>query len=115
MKLTFVSNYINHHQIPLAQRLYEELQEGYCFIQTMPMEAERANMGWSAELSELPYVKCFYEDEEGCKKIIEESDIVIFGGVEENEQSHGHRQNGIKEDPICKAHNDSAYQDYGPA
>ena len=41
--------------------------------------------------------------------------LQIFCGVEENEQSHGHRQNGIKEGPICKAHNDSAYQDYGPA
>ncbi len=94
MKLTFVSNYINHHQIPLAQRLYEELKEGYCFIQTMPMETERANMGWSAKLSELPYVKCFYEDEEGCKKIIEESDIVIFGGVEEESYIEGRLSQG---------------------
>jgi len=83
MKLTFVSNYINHHQIPLADRLYEALGEEYCFIQTMPMEKERIAMGWGADPSKIPYAKCFYEEEESCRQLILESDIVIFGGVED--------------------------------
>lgn len=83
MKLTFVSNYINHHQIPLADRLFEALGEDYRFIQTMPMEKERVAMGWGADLENLPYAKCFYEEEETCRKLILESDIVIFGGVED--------------------------------
>lgn len=83
MKLTFVSNYINHHQIPLADRLYEELGENYCFIQTMPMEGERVAMGWGTDIGKIPYAKCFYEEEELCRRIIWESDIVIFGGVED--------------------------------
>ncbi len=83
MKLTFVSNYINHHQMPLAGRLYEKLQNDYCFIQTMPMEQERSDMGWAADVSKIPYVKCFYEKEEECRRIIMDSDVVIFGGVED--------------------------------
>ena len=34
MKLTFVSNYINHHQIPLAEQLYARLGDDYRFIET---------------------------------------------------------------------------------
>ena len=83
MKLTFVSNYINHHQMPLADRLYEKLKSDYCFIQTMPMEKERSDMGWAADVTKIPYVKCFYEEEEECRRIIRDSDVVIFGGVED--------------------------------
>ena len=52
MKLSFVSNYINHHQIPLSDALYEKLGDSYHFIQTEPMERERAEMGWG--LGEAP-------------------------------------------------------------
>ena len=41
MKVTFVSNYINHHQIPISNVLFRELGKDYTFIQTEPMEEER--------------------------------------------------------------------------
>jgi hypothetical protein len=47
MKITFISNYINHHQIPLANELYERLRENYYFIQTEPMEEERIKLGYN--------------------------------------------------------------------
>ena len=40
MKLTFISNYINHHQIPLSDELYRILGKDYVFVQTEPMEEE---------------------------------------------------------------------------
>lgn len=83
MKITTVSNYINHHQIPLSNQLYLRLGEDYRFIQTEPMEEERVRMGWGKELGECPYLRCFYEKEKECRELIAESDIVIFGGVEE--------------------------------
>ena len=83
MKLTFVSNYINHHQIPVSTVLYEKLGMNYCFIQTEVMEAERAAMGWGINREELPYLKCYYEEPEVCKALIMESDVVVFGGVED--------------------------------
>lgn len=79
MTITFVSNYINHHQIPFSDACYKELGEEYCFIQTEPMEEERVAMGWDVDISKLPYVHCFYEEEEVCRKLMMESDVAIFG------------------------------------
>ena len=51
MKVTFVSNYINHHQIPLSDILYQKWGDDYRFIQTQPMEEERVRLGWNADNS----------------------------------------------------------------
>ena len=84
MKITFVSNYINHHQIPLSNVLHEHLGGSYTFIQTEPMEEERIQLGWNP--AEVPvYVKYYYEEPEVCQKLIEESDVVIWGGLEREE------------------------------
>lgn len=82
MTFTFVSNYINHHQIPLSNALCKELGEDYTFIQTMPMEQERVDMGWGVDATDLPYVLCLYESEYECLKKITESDVVLFGWTE---------------------------------
>lgn len=83
MVVTFVSNYINHHQIPFCNAMYEALGEDYRFIQTEPMEEERVRMGWGQDLEKLPYLKLFYEQPDACRKLIAESDVVLFGGVED--------------------------------
>lgn len=82
MKFTFVSNYINHHQLPLAKEMIKTLGEDYCFIQTEPMTEERLKMGWG-EKEEMPFLKCYYEEPKQCQKIIEESDIVMYGGIDD--------------------------------
>lgn len=79
MTLTFVSNYINHHQLPLCDALYRRLGKGFCFVQTMPMEAERVEMGWRVNVDEIPYVLCLYEKECECLQKIMESDVTLFG------------------------------------
>lgn len=83
MKLTFVSNYINHHQIPVSNELYRLLGSGYHFIQTEPVEQERLQMGWQDESASLPYLKLFYEEPEDCRRLILDSDMVVFGGTDE--------------------------------
>lgn len=82
MTITFVSNYINHHQIPFSNAIYEKLGDCYCFIQTMPMEEERIAMGWGLDVKKIPYVRCLYEEEYECRKIIAESDVVLLGWTE---------------------------------
>lgn len=79
MTITFVSNYINHHQIPFSNACYDRLCDDYHFIQTEPMEDERVAMGWDVQAAKLPYVHCMYEEEDFCKKLIMESDIAVFG------------------------------------
>lgn len=79
MILTFISNYINHHQIPFSNACYKLLGDGFHFIQTEPMEQERIAMGWHTEGASLPYVVCLYEEEERCRRLIMESDILLAG------------------------------------
>lgn len=84
MKITFVSNYINHHQIPFSNALYEMLGDEYVFVQTEPMEKERKRMGW--EVGDMPpYVRNSYDDMQLVEKLLMTSDLVIFGGARDQE------------------------------
>lgn len=44
-KIVFFSNYLNHHQMPLADAFYELLGDDYAFVVTMPVEAEHLKGG----------------------------------------------------------------------
>lgn len=79
MKTVFISNYINHHQIPFSDALYRRLKEDYHFIQTEPMAEERVKMGWALDASQIPYVVFAYREEERCRQLIEEADLVLAG------------------------------------
>ena len=82
MRAAFVSNYINHHQIPFCNEMYRLLKGGFTFVQTQVMEADRVKMGWHAE--ERPeYVKCWYEEPDACRKLLTECDAVLFGGTDD--------------------------------
>ena len=82
MKITMISNYINHHQIPFSNALYEKLGDNYRFIQTEPMEEERIQMGWGVEAEKIPYVVFLDRQLELCKQLIDESDILLVGWME---------------------------------
>jgi len=82
MKITMISNYINHHQIPFSKALCNMPGVEYCFIQTEPMEEERVKMGWGLDAKTLPFVKLLYECEEECRQLIDESDILLIGWME---------------------------------
>jgi len=83
MNIVFVSNYINHHQIPVSDCLYELSGGRYTFIQTEPMEEERVKMGWDVNSKDKAYVRFMYEEKEACEKLILDADCVIFGGCED--------------------------------
>lgn len=68
MKVTFVSNYINHHQVPLSNELYRLLGEDYAFVQTEPMEEERIKQGWAKDYSTLPLSADLYGQSVGSTK-----------------------------------------------
>lgn len=82
MKISFVSNYINHHQIPFCNAMCRETENQFIFIQTQPMEEERIQMGWQ-EKNREEYIHYYYEEEEFCRQRIQESDVVLFGGCED--------------------------------
>ena len=82
LEFVFVSNYLNHHQIPFCNAMYEHRDGSFVFIQTEPMEEERIRMGWQEKVSQ-PYLKLFYEEPEVCRKLITDAEIVIFGGCDD--------------------------------
>ena len=83
MTITFVSNYINHHQIPMAEELYKALGDDYRFVETEPMETERVSMGWDSDTVSLPYVVRYYENPALTQILIDDSDVVVFGGCDD--------------------------------
>lgn len=83
MKVVFISNYINHHQIPLSDELYRIWGDEYTFIETEPMEEERIRMGWVQTGSGIPYVKQYDRDPAGVQALIDDADIAIFDGLDD--------------------------------
>lgn len=82
--LTFFSNYYNHHQKALCEAFYKLLGDGFTFVETMPMEGFRAEMGWGE--ADRPYLLKTYTSDENHKKGLElglESDLVIMGTAPE--------------------------------
>lgn len=82
--LTFFSNYYNHHQKALCEAFYELLGDGFTFVETMPMEGFRSEMGWGE--GDRPYLLKTYLSEENHKRGLElglNSDLVIMGTAPE--------------------------------
>lgn len=83
MKVVFVSNYFNHHQSAFTQAMDRETNGNFVFIQTIPMDQERKNMGWT--IDKLPsYVKKIYESDivrKECEELILSADVVIIGSA----------------------------------
>lgn len=92
-QVIFVSNYINHHQIPFCEAMFRYLKGKYAFIQTVPMEEERVSMGWQDGV-QLPYVKRFYEEPKVCGEWIAKCPVVIFGGVDDESYIQGRLAEG---------------------
>lgn len=82
MRFIFISNYINHHQIPFCDAMYRILGSDFAFMQTRPMEAERVAMGWHEDVK-CPYLLKYYEEPERCRELIAGCAVVMFGGVED--------------------------------
>ena len=79
MKITFLSNFYNHHQMPLSRSLNKHLNGDYSFIATIPMDSERKNMGYK-EISES-FVFQYDNDEDDCDYAINNADVVIYGSA----------------------------------
>jgi glycosyltransferase involved in cell wall biosynthesis len=85
MNISFVSNFLNHHQTPVADDLYKQLGEGYRFISTEPTPESFLKSGYS-NYETLAYNVLAYKSEieyNNALQLILESDIVIIGAHNE--------------------------------
>lgn len=86
MKVTFVSNFFNHHQKPFSDMMYKLTDSSYRFVSTEQMPLVRKEMGYD-KISVPEYVidsSLDTESQSMAKSIIEESDVVIAGSVTED-------------------------------
>lgn len=83
MKITFISNYFNHHQKPLADEFYKLLGEGnYFFISTTDIPNFRKELGYK-ELK-VPYLLHYKDDSKKCEQFLDDFDVVIYGASQYN-------------------------------
>lgn len=85
MKVTFFSNFMNHHQLPIAEE-FINLGIDYTFVATEPIEQERITLGYDDMNKKYPFVLTTYDSEENEKKamaLCRESDVIILGSAPE--------------------------------
>jgi len=84
MKIVFVSNFMNHHQLELCKKLYELTGGNLVFGACTPVPKERLDMGYHDMNKQYDFVLCAYESEENQAKLfqlVEEADVLIIGGL----------------------------------
>lgn len=86
MKVTFYSNFLNHHQLPFCLAM-DKLTEGqFTFVATTPVPAERLNMGYHDMNKQYPFVLTTYDSEENARLaqvLALKSDVIITGSAPE--------------------------------
>ena len=85
MKVVFITNYINHHQAPVADEFYRLLGENYCFVATIEMYEWRKKLGYP-DFSDRPYLVNAYQSEGLRQKALDlayHADVVIIGSAPE--------------------------------
>lgn len=78
--IVFVSNFLNHHQYPVAAQLYTLTDGQYRFIETSPMP-DSFKRGGYAECSDLPWLVQAWKDTTSAKlaeQLLMDSDVVIW-------------------------------------
>lgn len=82
-KVVFLSNYFNHHQKPFSDALFARLGDGYLFIETSSMSAERKALGWGMEQQPAYVVskQLFRTMEAHYRNLINQADVVIIGSA----------------------------------
>lgn len=85
MTLVFLTNFINHHQVHVADEFYKVLGDGYKFIATEPIPETFIQNGYP--IYERDYLVKAYEDKtmlDYAYKLAEDADVAIIGSAPES-------------------------------
>lgn len=83
MTIVFFSNYINHHQVNVAEEFYRLTGGNYYFIETTPVPEFRKKLGYP-DFSSKPYVVQAWKNERAmqyAERLCVEADVALFGGA----------------------------------
>lgn len=82
MKVSFFSNFLNHHQLPFCNEMFDVLGKEFKFIATEKIPQERLELGYEDMNDKYPYVIRSYESVKQAikaREIGEYYDVVIIG------------------------------------
>jgi hypothetical protein len=86
MKVTFISNFLNHHQLPFCLEMKKALGDNFSFVATSKISKERLDMGYTDINEAFSFVVKAYENnknEAKVFKLVSDSDVVIIGAAPE--------------------------------
>ena len=105
MKVTFISNFLNHHQKPICEELIKEIGDNFTFVATEKIPMERLNLGYEDINEKYKYVKRAYENENYIYDLIENSDIIIIGSAPDKYINYA-----LKHNKICFRYNERKFK-----
>lgn len=80
MKITFVSNYLTHHQIPFCDAMHIRCRGDFRFISTEPMAQERKDGGWDFDNNYKYEIRSYETNMLSEAEVwINSSDVVLWG------------------------------------
>lgn len=79
--IVFLSNFLNHHQYPVAEQLYRLTDGGYRFIELTPMPESFRKAGYPTYDSSPFLIQAWRSPEERAKayELIENADTLVYG------------------------------------
>ena len=89
MKLAFYCNYLNHHQVLVAEELFKLLGKDYVFVATLPRNEKELKGG--EDYSARPYCILAAESEEAHKMALDnarEAEVCLFGACSQEYAVH---------------------------
>ena len=81
MKVVFVSNFLNHHQLPMCEAFCAHEDAEFVFVACEKISEDRINMGYADMNTAYDFVVRAYENEAEAMRIATEFDVVIFGAA----------------------------------
>lgn len=81
MKIAFISNFLNHHQLPFCIEMKKKKNIEFYFIATEPIDKERIKLGYEDMNTKYDFVIRTYDNEKKACELIDNSDVVIIGSA----------------------------------
>ena len=82
MKIVFISNYLNHHQLPFCEQLVCKNDIDFVFVATMRIPPFRLELGYEDLNNKYPFIVRAYENNASkvlAIKLATEADVTIIG------------------------------------
>ncbi|MBQ3079866.1 MAG: glycosyltransferase family 4 protein [Clostridia bacterium] len=86
MKVTFYSNFLNHHQLPFCLAMDRLTGGQFTFVATMPVSHARIKLGYHDMNKQYPFVLTTYdspENQAAAMVLAQSSDVIITGSAPE--------------------------------